>query len=222
MAQVPSDVFLYGSTQILFSIPGGHTLTVESNGIRDNSNGFFHPVDGTIDYVIDSFGNNLAIGSSDTSVGQNFYIVLKPDRMYFVKESSLVTIADNIRVKTGNTDPMTLSDMAYEISTIQVGGGYDFSKMYNVTLEIPSYTTATFKTSSSSGLFVEHTETTSRRKSDYVPSPTNMIVTNLAVDERFVIGMVSYIGALDGMSVYAVLRDGTIPFMSGGSGGSGK
>lgn len=136
--------------------------------------------------------------------------------------SKLTAIADAIRAKTGNTDPMTLSDMAYEISTIQVGGGYDFSKMYNVNLEIPAYTTATFKTSSSSGMFVEHTETTSRRPSDYVPSPTNMIITNLSVDERFVIGMVSYIGALDGMSVYAVLRDGTIPFMSGGSGGSGK
>ena len=134
----------------------------------------------------------------------------------------LTAIADAIREKTGKTERMMLSEMAYEISTIQVGGGYDFSKMYNVSLEIPAYTTATFKTSSSSGMFVEHTETTSRRPSDYVPSPTNMIITNLAVDERFVIGMVSYIGALDGMSVYAVLRDGTIPFMSGGSGGSGK
>lgn len=134
----------------------------------------------------------------------------------------LTAIADAIRERTGKAERMMLSEMAYEISTIQAGGGYDLSKMYNVSLEIPAYTTATFKTSSSSGLFVEHTETTSRRPSDYVPSPTNMIVTNLAVNERFAIGMVSYIGALDGMYVYAVLRDGMIPLMSGGKSGSEK
>ena len=137
--------------------------------------------------------------------------------------SKLTAIADAIRAKTGETAPLGLVDMPAAIASIETGGGgFDPSVMHNVIIEIPAYTTATFKTSSSSGLFVEHTETTAKRSSDYVPSPTNIIVTDLAADERFVIGMVSFIGSLDGMSVYAVLRDGTIPFMSKGSGGSEK
>lgn len=137
MARIPSDVYLYGSNEFLFSIPFGNNFTVENNGIRDNSNGSFYQVDGTIDYIVDSLGKKIAIGNSDTSGNMDFYIVLKkPDRTYFIQESSLVSIADAIRTKTGDSEKLSLDDMPTAIASIESG----------VTPETPSITV------SSSGL----------------------------------------------------------------------
>lgn len=121
--------------------------------------------------------------------------------------SKLTVIADAIRSKTGKTDPMTLSDMAYEISTIQVGGGYDISKMYNVTINIPGRTNFEIYTRASGSTdFVEHVDMTGRNAEDYIPQPTNFMATSILVST----GNVTYLGMCNGLHLYIINGDGNI------------